>query len=145
LPIPERDHDLETRRKIMADLFAVAQTYSNTGIAIAASNLGANYAAKTGQGIAGTTHVLAVGVGGGAISQTQLDGFVRGITQGASLVSGATKVDAFTVVGIGPFTAGTTTSVVVAVQGTGTPSTTTGDYFAAATVSITATFAGLQS
>jgi hypothetical protein len=31
MPVPERDHDLETRRKIMADLYAVASTVDNTG------------------------------------------------------------------------------------------------------------------
>jgi hypothetical protein len=128
---------------IMADLTSVRQTSDNSGNAITAAYANANYNARTGQGIAGTTHVLTVGVGGGAISQAQLNGFVRGITQGASLVTGDLSPDAFTVVGIGSFTAASSTSVVIAVQGTGTPSTTTGDYFAAATVAITATFAGL--
>jgi len=127
----------------MADIFTVRQTTDNAGAAITAAYAGANYNAKTGNGIAGTTYVLTVGVGGGAISQAQLNGFVRGITQGASLVTADTSPDAFTVVGIGSFTAASSTSVVIAVQGTGTPSTTTGDYFAAATVAITATFAGL--
>lgn len=128
----------------MADLSngsGVYQTYSNAGAGV--SELGDNYAAKTGQGIAGTTHVLTVGVGGGAISQAQLDGFVKGISQGASLQTADLTPDAFTVVGIGSFTAASSTSVVIAVQGTGTPSVVTGDYFAAATVAITATFAGL--
>ena len=133
----------------MADLTKNASplyynTYTNAGVGDADSILAANYAAKTGQGIAGTTHVLTVGVGGGAISQAQLDGFVRGISYGDTS-SGTTASDAFTVVGVGPFTAGTSTSVIIAVQGTGTPSTTTGDYFTACTVAITATFAGLQS
>ena len=97
--------------------------------------------AKAGNGLGPQTHVLTVGVGGGAISQAQLDGFVNGITSGASLQTGDTTPDAFTVAGIGAFTAGTSTSVVIAVQGTGTPSVVTGDYFAAATVAITATFA----
>jgi hypothetical protein len=127
----------------MADIFSTAQIYDNAGSQIAAANAGANYNAKTGQGIAGTTYVLTVGVGGGAISQAQLNGFVRGITQGASLETEDPTPDAFTVVGIGSFTAASSASVVIAVQGTGTPSTTTGDYFAAATVAITATFAGL--
>jgi hypothetical protein len=129
----------------MADIFTTRQTSDNAGNQIAAANAGANYNAKTGQGIAGTTYVLTCGVGGGAISQAQLNGIVRGIAQGASLQTADTTPDAFTVVGIGSFTAGSSTSVVIAVQGTGTPSTTTGDYFAAATVAITATFAGLQS
>ena len=129
----------------MADLYTTAQIYDNSGSAISGSQLGANYNAKTGQGLSGRLHVLTVGVGGGAISQAQLNGFVRGITMGASLVTGATKTDAFVVVGIGSFTAASSTSVVILVNGTGTPSTTTGDYFAAATVSITATIDGLQA
>ena len=112
--------------------------------AVGSTTFGANYAAKTGQGIAGTTHVLTVGVGGGAISQAQLDGFIRGISYGDTS-AGTTSSDAFTVVGVGSFTAASSTSVIVAVQGTGTPSTTTGDYFTACTVAITATFAGLQA
>jgi hypothetical protein len=127
----------------MADITTVAQIYDNAGAEITAARIGFNYNAKTGQGIAGQTYVLTVGVGGGAISQAQLNGFVRGITHGASLVTADGTPDAFTVVGIGSFTAASSTSVIVAVQGTGTPSTTTGDYFAAATVAITATFAGL--
>jgi hypothetical protein len=127
----------------MADITTVAQIYNNSGVEIQEARIGYNYNAKTGQGIAGQTHVLTVGVGGGAISQAQLNGFIRGITQGASLVGNDTSPDAFTVVGIGSFTAASSTSVIVAVQGTGTPSTTTGEYFAAATVAITATFAGL--
>lgn len=95
--------------------------------------------AKSGNGLGGKTTILTVGVGGGAISQAQLDGFVQGITSGASLVTGAAKPDVFTVAGIGAFTAASSTSVVIAVQGTGTPSVVTGDYYAAATVAITAT------
>ena len=122
----------------MADLSSVYATYTNSG-----GNgvlVRANYAGRSGNGIAGKTHILSVGVGGGAISQAQLDGFVRGITQGASLQNNDLTPDAFTVVGIGAFTAASSTSVVIAVQGTGTPSTTTGEYFAACTVAITATF-----
>ena len=126
----------------MADIFSVRQTSDNAGNQIAAANAGANYNAKTGQGIAGTTYVLECGVGGGAISQAQLNGIVRGLQQGDTS-SGTTSADAFTVVGIGSFTAASSTEVIIAVQGTGTPSTTTGDYFTAATVEITATFAGL--
>jgi len=129
----------------MADLYSSGQViYDNSGSAIAASYLGANYKTKTGQGIAGKTTVVTVGVGGGAISQAQLDGIIRGLTFGASLQAAAAQRDAFVVVGIGSFTADSSTSVVLALSGTGTPSTTTGEYFAAATLSITATFAGLQ-
>ena len=99
-----------------------------------------NAAAKRSNGLGPKTHILAVGVGGGAISQAQLDGIVSGIAQGASLQTADASPDAFTIAAIGPFTAGSSTSVVLAVQGTGTPSTTTGDYFASATVSSTVIF-----
>jgi hypothetical protein len=101
---------------------------------------GSTYKVTAGNGLGGKTTVLTVGVGGGAISQAQLNGIVNGLTIGASLQTADTTPDVFTVVGIGSFTADSSTSVVIAVQGTGTPSTTTGDYFAAATVAITATF-----
>jgi hypothetical protein len=122
----------------MADLSTVYATYTNSG-----GNgvlVRANYKTSAGNGLGGKTYVLTMGVGGGAISQAQLDGFVRGITAGEDLDTPAPQRDAFTIAGIGAFTAGTSTSVVIAVQGTGTPSTTTGDYFAACTVAITATF-----
>jgi hypothetical protein len=93
-------------------------------------------------GIGSKTYIVTVGVGGGAISQAQLDGILAGLSAGSSLVTGALKTDAFTVVGIAnTFTAASSTSAVVAIQGTGTPSTTTGDYFASATLAITNTFA----
>jgi hypothetical protein len=118
----------------MADL-------TGTLVAVGSTHVGANHAvAKSGNGLGGKTYILTVGVGGGAISQAQLNGIVRGIQQGASLQTAATKVDAFTVSSIGAFTAASSTSVVISVQGTGTPSVVTGDYFAAATVAITATF-----
>jgi hypothetical protein len=124
----------------MADLTngsSVFQTYDNSGTGVA--ELGDNYAGKAFNGLSGKLHVLTVGVGGGAISQAQFDGFIRGITRGASLQNNDTTPDVFTVVGTGAFAATSSTSVVIIVQGTGTPSTTTGDYFANATVAITAT------
>jgi hypothetical protein len=127
----------------MADITTVRQISDNAGNEVLAARAAFNKKARTGQGIGGTTYVLTVGVGGGAISQAQLDGFVAGISHGDTSV-GTTASDAFTVVGIGSFTAASSTSVIIAVQGTGTPSVVTGDYFTAATVAITATFAGLQ-
>lgn len=121
----------------MANLFDSAVTYTNAGVA--GATLGANYKANAGNGLGGKTFVLTCGVGGGAISQAQLNGIVRGLTHGDTS-AGTTVSDAFTVAGVGAFTADSSTAVVIAVQGTGTPSTVTGDYFTAATVAITATF-----
>lgn len=123
----------------MADLFSVAQTVNNSGVDIAASALGYNYNAKAFNGLSGKLFVVTVGVGGGAISQAQYNGIIRGLTRGASLQDGDTSPEVFTVVGGGAFTAASSTSTVLVLQGTEAPSTTTGEYFAAATLSITAT------
>jgi hypothetical protein len=98
--------------------------------------------AKSGvSGLGAKTYIVTIGVGGGAMSQAQLDGILKGLQAGVSLVNGNAKTDAFTVVGIADtFTAASSTSAVVAIQGTGTPSTTTGEYYAANTLAITNTF-----
>ena len=99
-----------------------------------------NAAVAAGNGLGGKTTIVTVGVGGGAISQAQMSGIVQGIQAGASLVTADATPDAFTVAGVAAFEAGVTTAAVIAVQGTGTPSVVTGDYFAAATLAITTTF-----
>ena len=124
----------------MADLSngsTVYQTYSNAGVGVA--ELGDNYAAKAFNGLSGKLFVVSMGVGGGAISQAQFDGIIRGLTRGASLQDGDTSPEVFTVVGTGAFTAASSTAVTLILQGTEAPSTTTGEYFASATLSITAT------
>jgi len=138
----------------MADLTTAGsyfQTVDNSGTGIAASKLGFNKKSDDGQGIAGKTTVITVGVGGGAISQAQLDGIIEGLQSGASLVNSNAKSDAFTVVGVAgssagaAFAPGVSTSAILAIQGTGTPNTAdAGEYFAAATVAITATFPGIS-
>jgi len=100
-----------------------------------------NAAVAAGNGLGGKTTIVTVGVGGGAISQAQMSGIVQGMQAGASLVTADATPDVFTVAGVAAFEAGVTTAAVIAVQGTGTPSVVTGDYFAAATLAITTTFA----
>lgn len=92
-----------------------------------------NAAVAAGNGLGGKTTIVTVGVGGGAISQAQMSGIVQGMQAGASLVTADATPDVFTVAGVAAFEAGVTTAAVIAVQGTGTPSVVTGDYFAAAT------------
>jgi hypothetical protein len=99
-----------------------------------------NAAVAAGNGLGGKTTIVTVGVGGGAISQAQMSGIVQGMQAGASLVTADATPDVFTVAGVAAFEAGVTTAAVIAVQGTGTPSVVTGDYFAAATLAITTTF-----
>ena len=105
-----------------------------------ASVTNTNAAVVAGNGLGGKTTIVTVGVGGGAISQAQMSGIVQGMQAGASLQTADTTPDVFTVAGVAAFEAGVTTAAVIAVQGTGTPSVVTGDYFAAATLAITTTF-----
>jgi hypothetical protein len=96
---------------------------------------------RTGNGLGGkTTIVTLANLGGTKLTQAQLDGFLAGVTSGASLVTGDTTPDVFTVAGIAEFTADLSTSVLVALQGTGIVSITDGDYFGGMTVALTATF-----
>ena len=105
------------------------------------ATLTSNAKTVAGNGLGGKTHIVSVGVGCGAISQAQLDGIIQGITSGASLVNANAKTDAFTVAAVGSFTPASSTSVKLALQGTGTPNTAdAGEYFAAATVAIDVTF-----
>jgi len=97
---------------------------------------------RSGVNALGKVQIVTVGVGGGAISQAQLDGILAGLQAGRSLQNAATQTDAFTVLGVAnTFTAASSTSAVVMIAGTGTPSVVTGDYFASATLAITNTFA----
>jgi hypothetical protein len=101
-----------------------------------------NAVAKSGVNALGKVQIVTVGVGGGAISQAQLDGILAGLQAGRSLDTDAEQTDAFTILGVAnTFTAASSTSAVVMIAGTGTPSTATGDYFASATLAITNTFA----
>ena len=125
----------------MADLTngsGVYATYNNSGTGVA--ELGDNYAAKSGQGIAGRTRVLSMSKTN--ISQAELDSLVR------ALGAGGTKGtdDAVTVVGVSAFEAGVTDVVYVAVQGTGAL-TAGADYrgVTGVTMAVVADFAGLQA
>ena len=96
---------------------------------------------KPGSGAGKTQFVVNVGVGGGAISQSQIDGIVNGLASGASLVTGAAQPEAYTVIGVeDAFTPASSTSCDLLIEGGGNPSTTTGDYYAAGTLSIVAKF-----
>ena len=129
----------------MANLYTVAQTYDNAGAAVTASRLGFNYAAKSGQGIAGNTIIVSVtGTDNTNVTQAELDGFVRGVSYGETAGS-PSQTDAFVVVGISGTADGASGAVYVALQGTGTVQTTKGDYYTATKATVTATFAGLQA
>jgi len=97
--------------------------------------------AKSGSGLTKKLFIVTVGVGGGAISQAQIDGIVNGLASGASLVNGAAQPEAYTVIGVeDAFTPASSTACDLLIEGGGNPSTTTGDYFASATLSIVAKF-----
>jgi hypothetical protein len=88
-----------------------------------------NAKAQAGNGLNGKTHILTVDLNdSGNHTQATIDGFVQGIAAGNSLANANTKSDAFTVVGIKGAVG--ESAITVAVQGTGTPSTTAEEYFA---------------
>jgi len=125
----------------MADLTngsGVYQTYNNAGSGVA--ELGDNKKATAGQGIAGKTVIVSFTTGG-AINQTQLDGFVYGVQYGETNGS-PTSTDAWTVVGISGAVGDTT--LYAALQGTGTVQTNAGDYYTGVTATVVATFDGIS-
>jgi hypothetical protein len=77
----------------------------------------ANYDVKAGNGLGPKTTIVSLVVSGG-ISQAVLNEAIRLIQLGG-VFSGVTN-DAFTVAGVSAFTAGSTETVYVALQGTGT-------------------------
>ena len=128
----------------MADLSngsTVYQTYSNAGAGVA--ELGDNKAAKAGQGIAGRTLVISFTTGG-AINQTQLDGFLQGVQIGDLATSAAVTgtADAFTVVGVSGGVGDTTLYAIL--QGTGSVLTGAGAYYTGVTATEVADFPGIS-
>ncbi len=127
----------------MADISAVAQTYTNAGAAIVESRPAFNKKVVAGQGIAGSTHICTVDLnGGGNFTQAKLDGFIQGIQHGEGLVT-ASVSDAFTVVAVKGAVGDAAITVVV--QGTGTPSTVAQEYFADVDITAVTTIPGLQA
>ena len=130
----------------MADISTVAQTYSNAGAAITASEPAANKKAKAGQGIAGRTRII--NLANGDMTQAELDAALLFLQAGG--VAGTN--DAHTIVGVscltesGVFTPGTTDAVQVAIQGTGA-FTAAADFggVTGTTSSLLADFPGLQA
>ena len=131
----------------MADLYAVAQTVDNAGVDIAASALGFNKKAKSGQGIAGRTRIINLNKSN--MTQAELDAAIQYLQAGD--VAGTN--DAHTVVSIQPltesgvFTTGVTDDVQVAIQGTGafTAASNFGIGSTGVTSSLLAEFSGLQA
>lgn len=76
-----------------------------------------NYATKAGNGLGPKTTIVSLTVSGG-ISQANLDDAVRAITMGGTY-SGVAN-DAYVVAGVSAFTAASTETVYLALQGTGT-------------------------
>jgi hypothetical protein len=132
MPVPERDLDLETRRKIMADLFSVRQTSDNAGNPITAAYLGANalkYVNATSD--AGRTLIVSVTKGGG-LTHADLEAVARQLAQaqGVAPPNDRDGPDSFTIAGVGTatgaaFSSGVSTVVFLRVQGTGTPNLNT--------------------
>lgn len=96
---------------------------------------GANYNTKVGNGLGGRTLIVSVNKGTGSHTQAELNALIAALTIGKDI--GDTN-DAFTVAGV----AGTvgTDPVYLALQGTGTVGTTSGDYVADITLAVVAEF-----
>ena len=88
-----------------------------------------NYDVKKGNGLGPkTTIVLVEREDSGAITQANLDDFAQAVTtQGGA--AGTAGLDAFVIAGVSAFTAGTSTSVYLALQGTGTFATDADDAY----------------
>ena len=131
----------------MADISTVTQTFTNAGVAIAASEVAANKKVKAGQGIAGRTRIINLAKSN--LTQAELDTAIAYLQSGE--VAGTN--DAHTVVGVscltesGVFTPGTTDDVQVAIQGTGvcTMGADFGVGVTGVTASLLAEFAGLKA
>ena len=92
-----------------------------------------NYVNKEGNGLGGkTTIVSIVGTDDSTVTQAELDTFVNAIT------SSVTNEPAFTIAAISG--AVDDAAIVLALQGTGTPSVVDGHYGTDTTLSILATF-----
>ena len=102
---------------------------------MAGIGFGTNYDVKAGNGLGPRTRIFSVNKGTGDHTQAELDALVDAMTTGTTLANSA---DAVTIAGV----AGTvgTDPVHIAVQGTGTVATTSGDYVADITVALVADF-----
>jgi hypothetical protein len=122
----------------MADVTTVAQMYDNAGVAITASQTGANFEQIVNtQGIAGRTLVVTIEKDAGDMTEAELVTVLKGLTRsgGSGNGSDTNGPDAFTVVGIADFDGSDPAYVML--QGTGT----IGNVPAGFTVTTVATFA----
>lgn len=88
-----------------------------------------NYDVKAGNGLGPKTTIVVVErEDAAALTQDNLDAFVQAVTtQGGA--AGTAGLNAFSVAGVSAFVAGTSTSVYLALQGTGTFVTDTDDAY----------------
>jgi type IV secretory pathway VirB2 component (pilin) len=135
----------------MADLLtsSYSNTYDNAGAAVAAAKLGANaYKHSKATSDAGRTLIVKiVKSGGGNITDAVLSSIINviGLANGDGTGTDQNGRDAFTVAGVGTadgsaFVSGTTTTVFLRVQGTGTFSTSDAAGSTGATVTVEAVF-----
>jgi hypothetical protein len=133
MPVPERDHDLEIRRKIMADILSTVGVNANKFV-INTSDAGKELVVQVTKS------------GSGNLTNTILLAVYRQLTTSGGSGNGSDRngPDAFTFAGFGTadgsaFVSGTTTDVFFRLQGSGgTPDTTT---VSGATITVIATFA----
>jgi hypothetical protein len=101
---------------------------------------GSTYVTKVGSGLGPRTLIVSVNKGTGSATEAELAAVIRALGQAGGSGSGSDTngPDAFTVAAVSG-TVGTD-PVYLALQGTGTVSTSSGDYVADITVAVVATF-----
>jgi hypothetical protein len=141
MPVPERDHDLRDKEKIMADVTSRVETYNNAGSSQA--TFGANFEQIVNtQGLSGRLIIATVEKNAGdEMTEAEFVTVLKalGSAQGDKSGTDINGPDAFTVVGISDFDG--TDPVYVALQGTGTLDTGANNLVSGFTVTTVATFA----
>ncbi len=126
----------------MADLSSIAQAYDNAGAEITAARATANFEQIVNtQGLTGRLIIAEVNKGTGNINETELVALTKALASAGGSCNGNDRngPDAFTVVGITAFDG--SDPCYIALQGTGTLGTSSGDYVSDVTLTITADFA----
>jgi hypothetical protein len=102
LPVPERDYDLEIRRKIMADLLtkSVFETYNNAGTGV--SKVGDNaYKHRISQSDAGREFIVSITADSGQLTEAKLTEAIQYLTRNNYLSTNTDATSAGTIAGLG--------------------------------------------
>jgi hypothetical protein len=138
MPVPERDHDLRDKEKIMADITSVFQTYNNSGSGVAKASDNFEQLTTKVNGLGARSIVVQIDKDSGDATEAQMVDVLQALCNAGGDGTG-TDVggpDAFTVAAFAQSTIGTDPAYAV-LQGTGTLNTTPVTGY---TVTVLATF-----